>query len=177
MMPLDQIRLRLRDHKAALWWVGVLFRQPRRLNSALSKIPRQNAIIGAVLYFHFLPYMIVFSVLGRIFLFYGLKLRTEQPMLSFFPEGWQGHALGIIFAVIFGVTFGGIASSRISNASESVVGWLSGVILIGVFGGVFGGIPFGIAFGTVVEDIVKGGALGGLWVLSSGLEWRWGSPE
>ena len=65
--PLES--LRWSDHRAALWWLGLLYRRPKVFKEALEKLPRRRALaIAGRLLLHSLPYIFVFSLAGRFVL-------------------------------------------------------------------------------------------------------------
>ncbi len=68
--PLDQLRLRWRDHTSALWWLGLLCRRPKRFHETLQHIPRTQQLRAALLlWLHSLPYIVALSGLGRMIMF------------------------------------------------------------------------------------------------------------
>ena len=75
-------RLGWRDHRAALWWLGLLYRRPWAFHQALEAMPTKAALhTGAMLYLHALPYAFLLMVLGRLLLFgwLGMEKRTPAP--------------------------------------------------------------------------------------------------
>ena len=50
-IPLGDLRLDLRSHASAMWWLGLLYRKPRRFAEALAELPKrwQLLIAGALL--------------------------------------------------------------------------------------------------------------------------------
>jgi hypothetical protein len=47
--PLDKIVLTWRDHKSALWWLGLLYRRPVQFQNALKGWSRWQAVrAGAI---------------------------------------------------------------------------------------------------------------------------------
>lgn len=77
-VPLGQIAFRGRHHRSALWWLGLLYRRPGQFHEALTGLPRWNqAKAGVTLYLHFLLYLVIICVLGKVFLFGLLELPLE----------------------------------------------------------------------------------------------------
>jgi hypothetical protein len=114
-VPLDQIGLRLRDHRSALWWGGLLYRRPGQVKKIIdiNNISSINLVkIGLILYTHFLPYMAILLFLGRIVLFELLGLPKDQSLTSFqdilfFHFKWLGGGLvfGLGVGLVSGFTF------------------------------------------------------------------------
>jgi hypothetical protein len=42
-LPLEQIGLRGRHHRSALWWLGILYRRPQQIQEALEALPKLQA--------------------------------------------------------------------------------------------------------------------------------------
>ena len=78
-LPLEQIGLRGRDHRSALWWLGILYRRPQQLRERLEALPKLQALrAGGVLYLHALPYILILSIIGRLLLFGALDLELRD---------------------------------------------------------------------------------------------------
>ena len=93
-IPLDQLGWRWRDHKAALWWLGLLYRRPDQFRQTLAGLSRSQGIfIGIRLWAHFLPYFVFVCVLGRLFVFGALGLPPSRP-LGGPSDALYFHAMG-----------------------------------------------------------------------------------
>lgn len=89
-LPLEQIRPRWRDHRSALWWLGILYRRPQQLRETLDALSKLHALrAGGVLYLHALPYIVILSIIGRLVLFGALSLELEGPP----PTEWSMFVL------------------------------------------------------------------------------------
>lgn len=191
-LPLESIRLNLRSHLSALWWLGLLYRRPHRFYESLVKLPRRTRIAVAVqLYLHAVPWMLLVCVMGRAFLFGALHLPVEGV-----PAGSVGRltshailiAFGISIGLAAGIVFGiaariaagtavGTAGGIAAAISFGVAGWISfGIaegITCGISGGIAGGMALGVAVGIAggitlgIAGGIAGRATGGIagWIL------------
>ena len=107
-LPLEQIGLRGRHHRSALWWLGLLYGRPEPFRKAQQGLPRWQALrAGMILYLHVLPYALLLGVIGRFLVFgiLGLELvkpaPPEESLLLF-------HAREIAWVITWGIA-GGIA--------------------------------------------------------------------
>jgi len=181
-MPLERIRLfGWKDHKAAIWWLWLLYRRPAEVKRALQEVPRARAIRqGFVLYAHSLPYLFLSSV----------ALRAEILSLRSTPWTWElmvgnvvaGIAVGIAFGIAFGNAFGIVAGIALGIAFGIAFGTAFGIvagIFAGIAAGIVGGIAFGIAAGSagviagviadVIADVIAGVIAGGIAVVIAGV--------
>ncbi len=136
-IPLDQIRLRWRDHKSALWWLGLLYRRPAEFHEELWWFPRLTKIkMGCFLYVHFLPYLFILCIIGRILVFgiLGIEAATEHPTLNY-------HISLIAFAILLGIFIGLVIGT--------ILGRRGGVAVV-IIGGIAGAIAFGIGIGISI---------------------------
>src|SRR5664280_244705 len=100
--PLEQLGLRLRDHRAALWWLAVLYRRPGILVDSLKPLPRIEQVrVGFSLWLHVLPYLLVLTVVAR-----GGLLRLSGTPWSWTASGAPYIALGIAAGIGDGVVMG-----------------------------------------------------------------------
>ncbi|HMU64888.1 MAG: hypothetical protein U1E82_03230 [Nitrosomonas sp.] len=70
MIPtsLDKISLRPRDHRSALWWLGLIYRSPESFRKEIARLRWSRALLSACfLYLHFLPYYFIITTLGFVF--------------------------------------------------------------------------------------------------------------
>ena len=174
---LDQIKfLGWNSHRAALWWLAVLYRRPKFLEQSLARKPRGIAMRqGITLYFHFLPYLVVVSIL----------LRASSLLLNHTPRTWLGLfsdvvtvvAVAIVFGIFFGVVFGVGAGFFIGNGGGIAVVIALGIasvvaisvegrnsdgsaveialgIAFGAAGGTAGGIALGVTLGIAFRSVV-----------------------
>lgn len=93
--PLDQIRLRFGDHKAALWWLGLLYRRPRRFHRSLEEVPRGRRLAaGWRLWAHALPYVALLSFSGR----FAVSAALGMPVVWGLAAGtFGGIAVGVAY--------------------------------------------------------------------------------
>ncbi|MBI1924512.1 hypothetical protein HYR99_09705 [Candidatus Poribacteria bacterium] len=167
-IPLDHIRLGWRDHKSALWWLGLLYRRPARFQAALKDFSwRSRFGISLSLCLHALPYLCLWIFALNISLL-GILILIAV-----------GIAVGIV-QIVFGIakgTSGGIAQIVFGIAKGITKGIVFGIVFgiaVGIAVGIAKGIVFGIAFGTakgitggiaqivfgIAKGIAKGIALG-----------------
>ena len=136
VLPLDQIGLGWRSHWSALWWLFLLYRQPKEFQESLAKLPGwQQLLAGFVSYIHAVPWMIFTCVVGRLLLFESgfVELRSfySDSGGAFWAHGeWitRGIAIGIATGIAEGI------AAAIATA--------------GIAAGIAAGIVFGIATGV-----------------------------
>ena len=113
--PLGDNRLRLCDHRSALWWLGVLYRRPEVFKLALKGQKWwRAAATAAILYLHCLPYLFIITLLGRLAISGGLTLVQKGPVLDNlvtevlinFPQTILHVAVGIAVGIARGIAFG-----------------------------------------------------------------------
>jgi hypothetical protein len=162
-IPLDQLRFGWRDHKSALWWLGLLYRRPSELSSGLDELPRLKGIkVGLALYAHFFPYLLLLCILGRLAVFGLFRTEARQATLSYHLTQ---IALGIAFGMLLGITAGNVGGTLFGNAKGIALGITVGIVggitscitfgsLFGVANGIVGGVVFGIALGIAVGIIL-----------------------
>ena len=146
-LPLEQLGLRVQDHRSALWWLGILYRRPQQFRKQLEILPRLQALrVGGVLYLyallHMVVLMIVLGILDHWVLFGVLGLEFANVALGVVLGVVGGIAVGIAVGIVGGITFG---------------------ITDGILGGIAFGIATGIALGIAVrvtDEIAFGIALG-----------------
>jgi hypothetical protein len=98
-VPRDHIGFGWRNHKSALWWLGLLYRRPQNVSEALDKFSRFEVIkAGYSIYFHALPYLILLCGAGRILFFGLLGLATQSHNPTLFD-----HVEHIAFGIAFGI--------------------------------------------------------------------------
>jgi len=149
-IPLDKIGLRWRDHKSALWWLGLIHRRPTQFTEAIERLSRIASLKAALrLYLHGLIYMVLLCVLGRWAIFGLLEIpmhgtpSTTQEIINF-------HFTQIVIGIISGMA-GGIASGIVGGTP------------CGIAFGIVWGIVFGIGFGTsgaIATDVTAGIGVG-----------------
>ena len=87
-VPLDQLGWRWRDHKAALWWLGLLCRRSEQFYQAVAELSWSGRMfIWSLLWAHFLPYFIFICVAKQ-------EKRTDGTNKILGPEslkhaGWR----------------------------------------------------------------------------------------
>lgn len=122
-ITLDQIGLRWQDHKSALWWIGLTYRQPSRMYEVFEELsPREGIRSGVILWFHVLPYIVCFSIVGRLAVYAFSDIATPilsqaiwlalsmimglAILISLYVLTWklEKEALGFVF--VYGFPFG-----------------------------------------------------------------------
>lgn len=125
--------LQWRDHREALWWLGLLYRRPDVLRENIASLPTISTklIVGLKLYIHIWPYVVLVAFLVR------------WAIVGYFdlPFDLRGFINGIIIGFVFGLAVGGIP--------ESVTG-----LGIAICGGIIGGAMLGIGVG-VTEGVTE----------------------
>ena len=146
-LPLGGIRLfDGKSHRAALWWLAVLYRRPKFLAQQLKSIPHGRALrIAANLYLHSLPYVIVVSIALRPAI-YSLTGRAWDWQRLVFDTA-RGIAGGIAGGIAVGVAYGIYFGTHVGIAVGIAVGVAYGGIYFGTHFGIAGGIAMGIIFG------------------------------
>jgi len=163
--PLDKIGWRWRDHKSALWWLGLLYRRPEQFNNALKSLsPWQAGKSGSTLYLHTLIYLILICIVGRLIVFgwFGipaaktfdttfaiLQYHIAQIAVGIAVGSAGGIAGGIAFGIAFGIAVG-IAVGIAFGIAFGIAGGIAVGIAFGIAGGIAGGIAVGIAIGIAV---------------------------
>lgn len=184
-VPLGELRLRPGHHRSALWWLGLLYRRPNRLQanmSALSRLARLRA--GVTLCLHGLPWLFLLIFTIQTFLFFGLDLPGmgapvrgdlldltlwQLSILALVMAGGiaagiaVGMAGGIAGGIAVGITAGTVAGTAGAVADPIALGLSQGGGLgmaVGIANGIVGGMPSGIT-GCITGGIL-GGILGGI---------------
>ncbi len=149
--PLAKIRLfSWQDHKSALWWLGLLYRRPVSLREIAKKLSWKEAIlINIRFWLHFLPYLILISIVGRIFRFGILNTEISNELTST-AEILLYHAKQIAFGIVFGILggIGGGIFGIIREISGGVTRRLIRRFAYGIASGIAFGIAVGITFGS-----------------------------
>jgi hypothetical protein len=147
--PFDKIGLRWRDHKTALWWLGLLYRRPAQFENALQDLPRIRVLkAGILLYLHALPYVVLFCILGRFVISDWLEFPIKGRLIptpdisqyNVFQIVLIGITWGLVLAIIIGFRHG---IDRI--AKGTTIGIITAIIC-----GIVGSIDFMIALVIVV---------------------------
>ncbi len=194
-LPLELLTLHPRHHRAALWWLGWLYRNPDSFRSSLEKLPRWPAIRAALaINLHVLPWALVIGIGLKIWLFHaGLANASwgNRPELErWIAASWQvivgqviGLGVGIVVVVVVGVVVGLGRGLGLGLVFGLIIGLDGGLVFgldvglglglaFGLCGGFVGGLSGGNASGLVVgiASGLVGGLLGGLGVgIASGL--------
>ncbi len=154
-IPLDQLGFGWRSHKSAMWWLGLLYRRPKQVHEKLDQMPKDEAEkIGASLYWHNLPYLILLSIVSR---FISVGLHGVEPTLG--NQSLYVHLSNITIGIAISVVFG----FALVVASSFVFGIARGVAF-GITTCSFSIIAMDYARGLVVFDtavaIISGSVLG-----------------
>jgi hypothetical protein len=164
-LPLDRLRFGWRSHLSALWWLGLLYRCPRRFREVLEILPKANAIgAGFLLLATAVPYIAVINIL------FGLPVVGDIYSASTAIAGGiaRGIAIGIAGGIAVGIAEGiavgiasGIALGIALGIAFGIAGGIAeftGGIALGITGVIASGIAFGIA--GVIAEFTGGIALG-----------------
>lgn len=194
-VALDQIKLQWRDHRSALWWLGLLYRRPQQFNDQLKALKKsQAAHASAVLYLHALSYIVLLSFIGRWLFFSAFGLELQQSLVIYNIPPLFLHILflisGIWLAMIIGVAFGLVNFLNrwvvvcVCISLPGMIGFaMTREVLYGLFYGIYyglilgvglfrisslshGGIFIGLIFGSII-GIVFG--IGGINILGTNL--------
>jgi hypothetical protein len=160
-LPLDQIRLfDWKSHRAALWWFGVTYAQPKTLSESLGSLSRARATkVGIVLYLHSLLYVAVLSV---VLTFTSLSGVSKGHWLILCSITTAEIALTIVSSVAVAISFE--VAGRIERMVPGVLAfgtvWAMGtmiaivIVRVGIHFGMFSGVApwvaVGLALGTAI---------------------------
>lgn len=154
LLPLDRIRLDWEGHRAALRWIGILYRKPKAFKEAEERLAQlQRLPVLFRLYLHALPCLILLSVIIRLVL-----SRTTGLDWQFAKQLALGLSGGLVFCLVIGNAFRlavGLAVGLAAGLAVSLAGDLAGALSSGLAGG----LAFGLAFG-LAGDLVGGLGLG-----------------
>ncbi len=121
--PLDKIGLRWRDHKAALWWLGLLYRSPQKFKDALDKLPPSKRIVAALwLFFHSFFYILFLRIVNHIIVF-GIPETAKSALLTSFLNAIYFHSFEILGVILLVTVFVVILLCK-GAIIRSVSGWL-----------------------------------------------------
>ncbi|MDS4013323.1 MAG: hypothetical protein RKP46_03080 [Candidatus Accumulibacter sp.] len=101
--------LRAFDHRAALWWLALLYRRPKRFQEALGGLAshRQRLLVGVCVFLHALPYVVVLAIGGRLLLHaLGAIDLGRSGFAALAYHAVQGIAVGIALGIAEGIAFG-----------------------------------------------------------------------
>ncbi len=175
-LPLEQIGLRGRHHRSALWWLGILYRRPQQLRKALEALPKLQAWrAGGVLYLHALPYIVIL-IASSLELCEPSSAKSLSPVLENAVLLVRAIALGIVGGFVGGFAgwiavgnlegfVGGFIGGLAGGCAGGFVGGLASGITCGVICGIAGGAAFGIAGGAafgITSGIAGGGVAFGI---------------
>ena len=152
------------DHRAALYWLGILYRRPQLLTAGLSALSAgQTITTGIKLYAHCIPYLILLNAvllgytqspesLGLLIvgIAVGIAGGIAVGILKGMIEGIaEGIAAGIVAGIVAGIAFG-IAGGSSEGIAFEIAGEIAAGIIFGIAGGIAGGIAVGIAVGISI---------------------------
>jgi len=67
IVPLNKIGFSWEGHKSALWWLGLLYRRPKEFRESIEAFSlRESIFVFFKILLPFLPYLILFVILGII---------------------------------------------------------------------------------------------------------------
>ena len=110
IVPLNKIGFSWEGHKSALWWLGLLYRRPKEFRESLEEIClRENIVVLFKILLQFLPYLILFVVLGRVLIYDIIGLEAKITLTSlidilFFHS--KQIAFGIASGIAVGIVYG-----------------------------------------------------------------------
>ena len=144
----DLAALRWHDHRAALWWLALLYRRPKGFAEALQQLPSlwRRLLVAVGLLLHALPYMFAVGAGGRLLLY----AAGIDESLATGATGWQPDFAAIAVAAAYQAAIGIAVEIAVEIAGGIAVGIAFGIafgIAVGITGGIAGGITGGIAGG------------------------------
>src|SRR5271166_338736 len=173
------------DFRAAAWWLGLLYRRPKRFRGALEELPRMRMLrAGVILMIHALIYAIFIAAVGRLLACASLgaslteSARAASPVIMAHAKQLAaGITTGIKTALPVWLVAWIMAGIRNSWRPGSIEGKVViahsalGFGLIACIFIIFSGIAFGVAFGItggVGLGIAIGVALGITFAIATG---------
>src|SRR5207249_2172794 len=82
-LPLDALTLHPRHHRAALWWLGWLYRNPDAFRDSLEQSQWRRATRAAMaLYLHAVPWVFFILVASEMFLFHAGLANSNWAKLA-----------------------------------------------------------------------------------------------
>jgi hypothetical protein len=157
-LPLESVTLRHRDHIAALWWLGWLYRNPDAFLASLKQLGcwRATRAVG-VLYLHALPWLFLFVLAGHTVLFELGLTNPEWSQLTTANRSLTAIAwtvVGLVINLIVGLGGGVLIVGSGSGLTRGLVIGLCATLALSLSGG--GGIFLDLGSG------LGGGLLSGL---------------
>lgn len=121
--PLNTLRLRPRDHMAALWWIFWLYRCPTSWHSTVEAMTLPRSLLArVVLFLHALPWIFLAATAGHMLI--GELLAATSPLpgepfpaktLEYTKESLlvllSAFSFGLAFALVVGLWFGFLFSA------------------------------------------------------------------
>lgn len=177
-VPLNKTGFSWEGHKSALWWLGVLYRRSggSMLQNRYIWISSREFVVG--IFLHFLPYLILLTILGRVLIYGIIGFEAETTSTAFidilFFHGKQialgiasGTAVGFLFAgpigfsgelIVRGMTVFAIAKNFCFSKNQVTFPRIYRFIILSIIRSflrdvdlkVISGIAFGIVGGIVV---------------------------
>lgn len=114
--PLDQIGLR--DHRVALWWLGLLYRKPGQFEENLPRNRKRMLSKGFMLFLHALPYILSCVTIGLSLLFF---VHWKYGVLTRSPKDLSDSLLWFGSDILFGIA-GGMAGGIPFRLTLTVAG-------------------------------------------------------
>jgi len=170
--PLAQIRCIRLDHKAALWWLGLLYRRPARFQASLKTLSSAQSRKAAwALYFHALAYIVGLSVVGRLVVFGLWGSAVKQPATTL-DEIFLFHFKQIALALGASAAVALLGRNDGSSLPVRMGGGIILGIALGIVGGsvegmiiaIAGGLALGLALGIALQP-TTGESLGGVLII------------
>lgn len=173
IVSLNELSLKYRHHRSAMWWLGLLYRQPDRFERALGVMGYGQSFATACrLFIHQTPYMLITCCISRWAIFELLDVASLLSRPSNVMGTLQFHvtslltgvsvglvigiggalAVGIALVKAYGVTYGVSSGFAIGIAGTvcfcTAFGSAVGIASTGITSGVAGGLVTGFALGT-----------------------------
>ncbi len=157
-LQLENIRFGWTSHKAALWWLWLLYRKPNNFTENLKPISLPAKLLTATtLFIHIIPYIFAISFFVNYFTAFLNKPDTILNVLTNF-DFFYLTASKTVKVIAFGIVVGIACGIAIGISSGIAVGIAFGIafgttseIAFGVVFGIAVGIAFGVAFGIAVR--------------------------
>ena len=171
MIPLDQVGFNWRSHKAALAWLWLLYRRPMEFKDAAAGLGRWPGVrVAGTLYLHYLPYLFLVAVMGRLAFEVGVgNVITPGLLFEIARRAVVGIAVGIALGIAYAIRHG-IAHGLAFGLAGYIVFCTGNLIGDRIAYGIAFGITAGIAFGMARIAAVRMsmGIAGGIAVVITG---------
>jgi hypothetical protein len=142
-------------HRAALYWLGVLYRKPKLLEAEAKGFGwKQKLNVGAKLYLHGLPYLVLLTFALRLLIFELAHAPIEE---RYFGQGFWVHLMVVVgshfiglFAGLYCGLFIGLYCGLFCRIAEWRKVGLVVALILGLIFGLASGLTIGLDSGLVV---------------------------